>query len=230
MKNKGKHTIVLGAFVIIAVGLLMAGIYFIGQKQRLFSSVFRIHGIFQNVSGLQVGNNVRFSGITVGTVESIEIVADTAIRVDMIIEDETKKFIKRDAMAVIGSDGLMGNKVINITPGANSQQQIADNDRINTGKPPDIDEIWVQLKKTSDNAATITSDLAAIIGNIRSGKGTVGKLFMDTTLATNIDQTLVTVKKGAKGFEDNMNAARHSFLLKSLFKRRDKKRRDKKEK
>lgn len=228
MKNSGRNTFLLGLFVIIAVALIMTGIYFIGQKQKLFSTVFRVYGIFKNVSGLQVGNNVRFSGITVGTVEDIEIIADTAVRVDIMIENDIRRFIKKDAVAVIGSDGLMGNRIINITPGTASQREISNGERIETARPPDMDEIWAQLKKTTDNAAVITDDLAAIIGNIRSGKGTVGKLFMDTTLATNLDQTLVTVKKGAKGFEENMNAAKHSFLLRGIFKRQAKKKNKKK--
>jgi phospholipid/cholesterol/gamma-HCH transport system substrate-binding protein len=228
VRNTGKYTLILGVFIIFGVALLLAGIYFVGQKQKLFSNIFRIHGIFENVSGLQAGNNVRFSGITVGTVESIEIIADTAVKVEMIIEEETRRFIKKDAVAIIGSDGLMGNRIINIVPGTSSEEEIKSNDKIATSRPPDMDEIWTQLKKTSDNAAAITSDLAAIVGTIRSGKGTVGKLFMDSTFATSIDQTLVTVKKGAKGFEENMDAAKHSFLLKGIFKRKKKKRDQKK--
>jgi len=225
VKQSGWKTIVLGIFVLVGVGLLMAGVYFIGQKQRMFSSVFRINGIFKNVSGLQVGNNVRFSGINVGTVDNIEIIADTAVKVVMLIDADTKKFIKKDARAIIGSDGLMGNKIINIAPGTEMGTEIANNDYIRTSQPMDVDEIWAQLKKTSDNAAIITTDLATIIGNIRSGKGSIGKLLMDSTLATNLDKTLINVQRGAKGFEDNMDAAKQSFLLKGIFKKKKKKKR-----
>jgi phospholipid/cholesterol/gamma-HCH transport system substrate-binding protein len=226
VKQSGWKTIVLGLFVLIGAGLLMIGIYYVGQKQRLFSTVFRVNGVFKNVSGLQVGNNVRFSGITVGTVESIEIIADTSVKVEMIIDEKTRKFIKKDARAVIGSEGLMGNKVINITPGTENAGLINNNDYIRTGQPLEIDEIWAQLKKTSDNAATITTDLASIISNIRSGKGSIGKLLMDTTFAENLDQTITNVQRGAKGFEENMSAAKQSFLLKGFFKKKKKKKKN----
>ncbi len=210
----------LGVFITTGILLFTTGIYYIGQKKQLFNNNFRLSAVFKNVSGLQVGNNVRFAGINVGTVESIDIIADTAIQVNMIIDEETQTFIKTDAKAFIGSDGLMGNKIINIGPGTGKQQPIKNNDVIGTAPPIEIDQVWGQLKKTSDNAVIITNDLADIIKNIHSGKGTIGKLFMDTGLAKNLDQALMNVKRGAKGFEENMNAARHSILLRSLIKKK----------
>src|SRR5688572_3289491 len=112
------YTIRLGVFVVLGGLFFIIGIYYIGKKQRLFSDVFKVHGIFSNVSGLQIGNNVRFSGINVGTVDNIIIINDTSVMVDMIIDSQTRKFIKQDAKAFIGSEGLMGNKIINITHGS----------------------------------------------------------------------------------------------------------------
>ncbi len=220
MKKKTGNSIKLGVFVTAGLVLFIAGIYFIGQKQRLFSDVFRISAVFHNVNGLQVGNNIRFSGINVGTVENITIVSDTSVRVDMIIDEDVKKFIKKDATAIIGSEGLMGNKTINIAPGSISEKQIDDQDKIKTNKPVDFDEILGQLNTTTQNAALITDDLSAVMNNIRSGKGTIGRLFMDTTLAENLDQTIKNLKGGTKGFQENMNAAQHSFLLRGAFKKK----------
>lgn len=220
MKKKTSNSVKLGVFVTTGIVLLIMGIYFIGQKQRLFSSVFRISGIFNNVSGLQVGNNIRFSGINVGTVENITIITDTSVRVDMSIDKDVQKFIKKDATAIIGSEGLMGNKTINIAPGSFSQKVIESDDVIRTTKPVDFDEILSQLNTTTQNAALITDDLSAITYSIRSGKGTMGRLFMDTTLAENLDQTIKNLRGGTKGFEENMNAAKHSFLLRGAFKRK----------
>ena len=88
-----------------------------------------------------VGNNVRFSGINVGTVENIEIINDTSVRVNMVIDENTHRFIKKNAKATIGSEGLMGNKIINITHGTANQKEIADNGSIQTDQPIDTDEI-----------------------------------------------------------------------------------------
>lgn len=227
MKKKTGNSIKLGVFVIAGLVLLISGIYFIGQKQRLFSDVFRISGMFNNVNGLQVGNNIRFSGINIGTVENITIISDTSVRVDMIIDKDVQKFIKKDATAIIGSEGLMGNKTVNIAPGSLSDTQIGDQDVIRTMKPIDFDEILGQLNTTTQNAALITDDLSAIMNSIREGKGTVGKLFMDTTLAKDLNQTIKNLRGGTKGFEENMDAVQHSILLRGAFK---KKKSDEKEK
>jgi phospholipid/cholesterol/gamma-HCH transport system substrate-binding protein len=222
MSKAAGYTIKLGVFVVLGSLFFIIGIYYIGKKQRLFSDVFTIHGIFNNVSGLQIGNNVRFSGINVGTVENIIIVNDTSVMVDMLIDSHTQKFIKKDAKAFIGSEGLMGNKIINLTHGTSSLAAIANDGIISTGKPLDTDEIFNSLKRTADNAESISGDLASIMDHISKGRGTIGRLFMDSALAGTLNQTMVNLKRGTRGFSENMDAAKNSFLLRGIFKRKQK--------
>jgi phospholipid/cholesterol/gamma-HCH transport system substrate-binding protein len=217
-KNKG-NSIKLGLFVTIGLVLFIAGLYFIGQRQQLFNSSFRVIAIFKNISGLQVGNNVRFSGITVGIVENIEQVSDTSVRVDMLIDSDTKKFIKKDARAIIGSDGLMGNKIVQIIPGTTGQKEIQDNDVIKTEMPINMDDILVKLKETTENSATITSNLAEITTNLKDGNGTIGMLLMDTAFAQELKVTLDNIRAGAGGFKQNMDAASKSILLRGKIKK-----------
>jgi phospholipid/cholesterol/gamma-HCH transport system substrate-binding protein len=181
LKNKIASKIRLGIFVSLGIALFTAGIYFIGVTQQMFTSTFRISGVFKDVGGLQAGNIVRFSGINVGTAENIKIISDTSVRVDMRIDEKVRQFIKKDAEAIIGSEGLLGNKILIITPGTSGTKGIENNDFIATNVPVSIDDIISQLKTTSDNAAHITGDLSQIVGTIRSGKGTIGKLLMDST-------------------------------------------------
>jgi phospholipid/cholesterol/gamma-HCH transport system substrate-binding protein len=220
MEKQRGNKMRLGIFVSMGLLLLIVAIYFVGKKQQLFNNTINVSGIFRDISGLQVGNNVRFAGITIGVIESIEMIADTAVRVDFSIDEKSQKFIKVDAKAIIGSDGLMGNKIVIITPGSNGKKQIENNDFIITTVPIGIDDILGKLKVTGDNSASITNDLAVIVGNIRSGKGTVGKLFMDTVFAENINQTIINIKQGAGGFKQNMNAASHNILLRGFFKKK----------
>lgn len=229
MKKSNSNKIKLGVFVVLGLVLLIVGIYFIGQKQQLFSTNFHIHSVFKDISGLQVGNNVRFSGINVGVVENIALIADTAVRVDLIIDENVRKFIKKDARAIIGSDGLMGNKIIVIIPGTAGKTAIEDNDNIATSSSVNFDDIMQSLKVTSDNAAIVTEDLAIIMDNISSGRGTIGKLFMDSAFAQDIDKTLTNIKQGAGGFKRNMEAASHNILLRGFFKKKEKEKEKKKE-
>jgi len=210
----------LGIFVSIVTVLLIAGIYFIGKRQQMFGSTFLVSGIFKDISGLEVGNNVRFSGINVGVIKDIEQITDSTVKVDMVIDEKTRKFIKKNAKAVIGSDGLMGNKIITIIPGTTGEKELSNNDIIATSQMVNIDDILIKLKEAGNNAASITTDFAFILKNIREGKGTVGKLFSDSAFAQNVDDALVNIKQGAGGFKQNMDAASHNFLLKGFLKKK----------
>ncbi len=221
-KNTGSK-IKLGILVSVSFALLLIGIYFIGEKQQMFSATFHVSGVFKDISGLQVGNNVRFSGINVGVISEIEQITDTTVRVGMTINEKTHKFIKKNSKAIIGSDGLMGNKIVIILPGIASLPAIANNDTIATTQPVSMDDILIKIKQTSDNAADITGSLSMIMDNISEGKGTIGKLFFDSAFAQNLDATLVNIKQGAGGFKQNMDAASHNFLLRGFLKRKNKK-------
>ncbi|MBE0539555.1 MAG: MCE family protein [Ignavibacterium sp.] len=207
MKKNSTNKIKLGIFVSLGLVVLILAIYFIGEKQLLFRSTFRLSGVFKDVAGLQTGNNVRLSGINIGTVESISLVSDTTVRVDIVIDESSRKFIKKDAIATIGSEGLIGNKVLVINPGTGGKESIEDNDRIQTAQPIAIDDIMVSLKTTIDNTANITGDLAKISTNIESGKGTIGRLMMDQTWRENIQATIVNLKEGSDEFKIVMDKA-----------------------
>lgn len=222
MQKQSINKIKLGIFVTFGIVLFLIGIYYIGETKKMFSTTYRLTALFKNVDGLQVGNNIRFAGINVGTVENIEIISDSTVKVDMILDIKTQQFIKKDAKAIIGSDGLMGNKIMNVSPGTAKYAMVENNDLIGTKIPISLDDMLLKLKNTTDNAEIITGDLAAIIGNISSGKGTIGKLFMDTVFADNLDKTIVNVKQGTKGFKQNMDAAKSSFFLRGFFKKKKK--------
>ena len=220
-KTMGERTR-LGVFVTVCLSLLIACIYFIGQRQQLFTTTFHITGIFKDIGGLQVGNSVRFSGINVGVISHIEQITDSTVQVDMSVNDGTRKYIKRNATAVIGTDGLMGNKLVLIIPGSPNEKPISNNDTLATTRPVSMDEIMVSIKESSENAAVITRDLTVIMHNIRMGKGTIGKLFVDTSFANTLDATLVNIKQGAGGFKKNMDAASHNILLRGFLKKKKK--------
>jgi phospholipid/cholesterol/gamma-HCH transport system substrate-binding protein len=116
-------------------------------------------------------------------------VSDTSVRVDLLIEESTRKFIKKDAIASIGSEGLMGNKILIITPGTGGKMEIENNEVIQTVQPINLDDILLSLKTTVENTSNITSDLALITSNIRSGKGIVNMDEILLSLKSTIDKT-----------------------------------------
>jgi phospholipid/cholesterol/gamma-HCH transport system substrate-binding protein len=213
MKKDAGNTIRLGVFISLGLAVLILGIYFIGERQQIFRSTFRVSGVFRDVAGLQEGNNVRFSGINVGTVDKIRIVSDSSVRVEILIGEGTRQFIKKDAVASIGSEGLMGNKILVINPGAGGLQVIENNDSVMTVQPINLDDLFTSLKTTIDNTNDITSDLASITGNIQSGKGTIGRLLMSQSDAQKFDSILVNLKDGSSDFKKLTEKAKKSWLL-----------------
>ena len=132
MKKTNSQKVRLGLFVIISTILFVVAVYLIGQRQNMFQKTFTISAYFQNVNGLQKGNNVRYSGINIGIVKGINMVNDSTIKVDMTIEEGILSHIKKNAIATIGSDGLVGNMIINIVPG----QGVDDVSSFHAGVPP----------------------------------------------------------------------------------------------
>ena len=207
MKKDTSNKIKLGIFISIGMMVFIVGIYFIGAGRQLFRSTFRVSLVFKDVAGLQPGNNVRLSGINVGTVDNIMIVSDTTVRVEILIDESTRKFIKKDAVASIGSEGLMGNKTIIVYPGTGGKTEIENNDIVQTTSPLGVDDFMISLKRTIDNATKITSDLSKITENIQSGKGTIGRLLMDQSISQNVDSTFTNLKDGSAGFKILMDKA-----------------------
>jgi phospholipid/cholesterol/gamma-HCH transport system substrate-binding protein len=213
MKKDISNRIRLGAFVSLGIAVFVVGIYFIGERQQIFRRSIRVSGVFRDVAGLQEGNNVRLSGINVGTVDNISIVSDTSVRVEILISEKIRKFVKKDAIASIGSEGLMGNKILIISPGTGGKMNIEDNDTVGTVQPLSMDDIMASLNTTIGHTASVTNDLSKITGNIQSGRGTIGRLFMDQSAAREFDSTLVNLKEGSVGFKILMEKAKRSWLL-----------------
>lgn len=223
MKRKDTgNKLKLGAFVAIGTLLFIIAIYMLGKQKNLFGTTFQLHCVVNNVSGLQIGNNVRYSGINVGTVENIQLMNDTTVLIDMVIESDVQKFIKKDSKAIIGSEGLMGNKLVDILPGSMENDPVKDGDLIRSGKPIDLNQILASLQKTGENIEHITADLAIVTHNVSHGKGTMGKILTDSVFAETLHQTLMNVERGTAGFSQNMEALKGNVLFRGYYKKKEK--------
>src|SRR5687768_12096070 len=156
MAKESGFTWKVGMFVTIGLILLVGAVYYIGKQKNLFGDTIRVKAVFETVGGLKVGNNVRLAGITIGTVDNIELLSDTSVLVEMLIEKDVQKFIKKDAVARVGADGLMGDKTIVITPGKATQKEIVkDNAYLASKAPLDVDSITMSLRNTLANTELI---------------------------------------------------------------------------
>ena len=214
-----KFKVRLGLFIAGGIMLFVIAIFIIGKQKNLFNPVYKLTANFNNVSGLQVGNNIRFSGINVGTVDNIKIVNDSTVQVDMLIRKSVQQFIKADCEAGIGSAGIIGDRILVITQGSYDAPLATDGQQIVSKEPVEPDAIMASLQVTADNAAIVSDQLAEIMIKINSGNGTLGRLIQDSTIANNINQTILNLRKSSKGLNENMNAAKDNFLLRGYFRK-----------
>lgn len=205
-----KFKVRLGLFIAGGLAIFILAIFVIGKQKNLFNPVFRLNTTFYNVSGLEVGCNVRFSGINVGTVDNIKIINDSTVRVEMLIKKDVQQFIKTDCMAGIGSSGIIGDRLVIISQGSDEAPMAKDKQYILSAEPVETDDIMASLQITAD-------ELAEIMLKINSGQGTIGRLIQDTAIAENIDGIISNLKSSSKGLDENMEAAKHNFLLRGYF-------------
>jgi len=217
-----KYKVRLGLFVAGGLALFVLTIFIIGKQKNLFNPVFKLTSTFYNVSGLQVGNNIRFSGINVGTVDNIRIINDSTVRVDMLIRKEVHQFIKTDCGVAIGSEGIIGDRLLTISQGSADAKPAKEGQELASTEPVETDAIMASLQVTAGNAEIISQQLAEIMYEINGGQGTLGRLIQDTTIAENLNQTIVNLKTSSKGLDENMKAVKHNFLLKGYFKKKEK--------
>ena len=190
----------LGMFVTAALVLFVVTIYLVGKQKNLFGSTFHVKAQFKTVSGLKFGNNVRFSGINIGTVNDIELITDTSVMVDLVIKKEFQQFIKTDATASIGSDGLMGDKVLTINPGTMATTPVKDGDQISSRKAIEMEDVMNSVKTSVDNAGIITAQIAEFSYKMNNGNGALSKLISDEGFSNSLKSTLTNLEVSSNEF------------------------------
>lgn len=197
----------LGIFIVAGFALFLFALFYIGSKENLFTKSFNVYSIFSNVSGLSQGSSVQFGGISVGTIESIEIIAADKVKVNMSIVVNVQKFIKKDATASINSDGLVGNKVLVITSMANDAPTIENGDSIHSIQPVSFNDILNNLNKSTKEASDIVEDLSEVMGKVNKGDGTLGQLVNNNSLYNNLDSLLTSFSSSSSNINKILSQA-----------------------
>jgi phospholipid/cholesterol/gamma-HCH transport system substrate-binding protein len=193
MNEKTVNKVKLGAFVFIATACLIIGLYYIGSKKNIFHSTITVSTLFNNVGGLMPGNNVRFNGINVGTVSEVYSVSDTSIKVEFSIDEASTLFISQNAIVSIGTDGLLGNKLINVLPGKGMVLPVKDGDELRAVNPIQVDNALRTLTITNDNLQVISENLKGVSQQFNNNNS-LWQLLADTAVAGNVRSAIVNFR------------------------------------
>lgn len=191
----------LGIFVLAGIAFLILLLYIIGKNQNLFGKTFMLKARFENTNGLMRGNNIRFAGIDAGTVKSVNIINDTTIEVILMIRTDMKNYIRKNATVSITTDGLMGNKLVNIQPVKSPASLVQEGDILLSEKGPDTDEMLKVLSNTNNDLAFIAKELKQTVQKLNNSKP-VWDVLNDATLPLNIRHALDRLRQAS----DHMNA------------------------
>ncbi len=197
MRNDNQKSVIVGIFVLIGIAILVAGIMTLGGQQKRFVKNIKLRAIFDDVAGLQTGNNVWFSGVKIGTVRRINFYGDSQVEIEMNVEEKVKEYIRKDSKATISSDGLIGNKIIVLYGGTTQAPSVEDGDRLVAVMPLDTDKMMETLQENNQNLVSITNDLKMLTGRIAEGEGIIGAVMTDSLVAMNFRSILTNLDRAS---------------------------------
>jgi phospholipid/cholesterol/gamma-HCH transport system substrate-binding protein len=182
-RSDNKTAITVGIFLAVGLVVFILGVFTLGSQSKSFSKSVNIRAVFDDVAGLKKGNSVWFSGVKVGSISDIKFVGAGQVDVDMKIDEASQPYIHRNAGVHIGSDGLIGNKIIVIDGGTPQAPVIQEGDVLQSEKMTSTDDIMKTLQQNNQNLLSITGDFKLLSRKILQGKGTVGTLMADSLMA-----------------------------------------------
>ena len=199
--TNSNRAVIVGIFVVVGLIIMVLTILTLGSQRKTFDKSITVTAFFDNVNGLQKGNNIWFSGVKAGTIKKVYITGKGHVEVDMSISTDARQYIRKDAKAKLSTDGLIGSKIIEIYGGSLKTEEIEEGDILSADIMLSTDDMMNTLAKNNDNFLAISNDLKVITGRISEGKGSIGKLLNDETLADQINATSVMLQKSAKNLE-----------------------------
>lgn len=207
-ESPNRRAVIVGLFVFIGLIFLVSGVLMVGNLHETFKKKMTVTSFFDDVNGLQAGNNIWFSGVKVGTVKAIQFHSRNAVEVTMRIDVKTQEYIRQDAKVKISTDGLIGNKILVIYGGSGKVGQIQEGDTLEVEKSVSQEDMLKILQESNKNLNSITTDFKSISKKLDSGEGTMGKLLNDNSLYDNANKTIVSLQQtSAKGQQllNNLN-------------------------
>ncbi len=195
--TRNKRAALVGVFVFIGLIFLLIGILIIGNLNETFKRKIEIFAVFDNVGGLQKGNNIWFSGVKMGIISDIGFFADRKVKVMMKIDEKAVPYIYKDAFVKLGTDGLIGNKILIIYGGSPDSPQIEEGDSLSVEKTFTTEDMINTLQENNKNLMAITGDFKLISSKFANGEGTIGKFINDDAIYTQLDAATLSLQKAS---------------------------------
>jgi len=196
-ESPNKRAVIVGVFVFTGLIFLLAGVLIVGNLRETFNRKMELVSLFDDISGLQPGNNIWFSGVKIGTVSSLNFHGKSQVEVNMNVAISAQKYIRKDAKVKLSNDGLIGNKILVIYGGTEEFAQVQEGDTLEVEKTFTSEDMINTAQENNKNILAITNDVKAITKKLAAGEGSIGKLLDDSLMYTNINATIVSLQKAS---------------------------------
>ncbi len=183
----------VGILILLAIGILAAGVFLIGDRDHVFSTKDRYTVLFERVGGLAPGANVQLSGVGVGQVEQIDLppnAQSSTLTVTISIDRRYRDRVRQDSIARIKTVGLLGDKFIDITSGTPTTEVIGPGGIIPAAPPTDVDQLISSGEDFVDNVLSMSISMRSMMARMESGEGVLGQLTSDSETAETMHKTL----------------------------------------
>jgi phospholipid/cholesterol/gamma-HCH transport system substrate-binding protein len=196
-ESPNRRAVIVGVFVIVGLLFLLSGVLIVGNLRETFNRKMELVSIFDDIAGLQPGNNIWYSGVKIGTVNSLNFYGKSKVEVNMNVAIKAQKYIRKDAKVKISSDGLIGNKILVIYGGTENFPEVEEGDTLMVEKTFTSEDMVNTAQENNKNILAITNDVKAITKKLAAGEGSLGKLLNDSLIYTNINTTIVSLQKAS---------------------------------
>jgi phospholipid/cholesterol/gamma-HCH transport system substrate-binding protein len=199
--NQTKHTMIVGAFIFFGVAILLIGVLSLGGRKKIYERTIELSAVFNDVAGLQKGNNIWYYGVKIGMVDKVKVLGASKVDVVMQIEKHYKEFIHKDSRAKIGSDGLIGNRIVIIYGGSPQTPVVQAGDRLQPDAPLNSAEMMNTLQESNKNLSAITSDFKIVSRKLAGGEGTIGELIANDSMAKHLEATTIMLQYASQNIQ-----------------------------
>jgi len=197
-ESPNKRAVIVGLFIFIGIAFLLAGILIVGNLRETFNRKMQLVSIFDDISGLQKGNNIWYSGVKIGTVSSLEFFGKSQVEVNLNVERKAQQYIRKDAKVKISTDGIIGNKILVIYGGTEDFAKVEEGDTLAVEKTFTSEDMINTLQDNNENLLVITSNFKILTNKLVDGEGTIGKLLNDSSVYKNINSATASLQKAAE--------------------------------